>query len=103
MTWIMNLALSYFENLYARAVCLKCLHTTGCLIFLLLCFSLYQLRFLKFCRQILSIIEVLDMLYKQLSRKRDYLGFIKDLELHSWYVVVIDFPLVKVYIHFLCI
>jgi hypothetical protein len=58
---------------------------------------------LKFCRQILRTIEESDMLYKQLSRKRDYLGFIRDLELHSWYDVIINLSLLQVYIPFLCI
>lgn len=30
------------------------------------------------------------MLYTQLARKRGYLDFIRDLELHSWYGVMIN-------------
>ena len=38
------------------------------------------------------------MLYTQLARKREYLAFIRDLELHSWYGVIMNLTLLEDYI-----
>lgn len=38
------------------------------------------------------------MLYTQLARKREYLAFTRDLELHSWYGIIMNLTLVEDYI-----
>jgi len=38
------------------------------------------------------------MLYTQFARKRGYLAFIRDLELHYWYGVMINLTLLEDYI-----
>jgi len=40
------------------------------------------------------------MLYTQLARKRGYLDFIRDLELHSWYGVMVNLTSLEDYIIF---